>query len=346
MGRLAKAVQAKAETEKQSVQSLQAQVRQLEETIRQLRAAKMFSMPIGKGSKAKRGDSFLRVIVSDTHGSALDGLDWKDPGSRELPQIPKITGGAAKAFLDDLEFLRPAEVFHLGDVVEAGAFLAEHHAFCYVHEAKYTWVEDQLAANLFLNEAQKRSPDADWKLTEGNHDARPEIWCIDKTKGNFHDAQEMAEKLGTRAVLGMKERRIDYVGRSEYRDGLNRPGTIKRNGCHFLHGEYSGNDAAKKAVDDFCANVCFGHTHRVDTRGRESIHDTHVQAWNFGALCKRRRMWNHTRSTNWQTGYGIQVVRPADNLFLTLPISIIDGVSLLPCMVGHFKTPSKALVKR
>jgi len=236
MGKVAEVLKADKASQGREVKALRAEVDSLNETIRQLRSAKMFAMPIGKGAKAKRGDTFIRVVVGDTHGSALDGLEWSQPTSNGLPRSCKITGGAAKAVLDDLEFLRPAEVVHLGDVVEAGAFLASHHAWGYVHECKYTWVEDQLAANGFLNEAQARTKDAEWYLTEGNHDRRPEIWCIDQVGGNYQDAVAMVEREGTRALLHIKEREIKYIGSTESMPGEHRPGVLKLGHCRYTHG--------------------------------------------------------------------------------------------------------------
>lgn len=346
MASLEGALKSKRGAEQREIKSLRAEVDALNETIRQLRSAKMFAMPIGKGAKAKRGDTFIRVVVGDTHGSALDGLAWSNPTSDVLPRSCKIAGGAAKAFLDDLEFLRPAEVVHLGDVVEAGAFLASHHAWGYVHECTYTWVEDQLAANCFLNEAQARTKDADWYLTEGNHDRRPEIWCIDQVGGNYQDAVDMVAREGTRALLHVKERGIRYVGSTELMPGEHRPGVLKLGHCRYTHGSACGVNAAKSNVDAFSANVCFGHTHRIATSAKETSDSPHVQAWSFGALCQRRRMWQNSDPSNWQNGYGIQVVDCATGRFQTIQIGIIDGQSLLPCLVGHFRTPSKALVKK
>jgi predicted phosphodiesterase len=345
MGKLTAAIKSKEAQERKRVLDLENQIRQLEETIKQLRAAKMFAMPIGKGAKAKRGDAFIRVVVGDTHGSALDGLEWGEPGKKGEPRSCKISGGAAKAFLEDLEFLRPAEVVHLGDVVEAGAFLASHHAWGYVHECTYTWVEDQLAANCFLNEAQARTRDAEWYLTEGNHDRRPEIWCIDQVGGNYQDAVAMVDREGTRALLHIKERGIKYIGSTELMPGEHRPGVLKLGRCRYTHGSACGMNAAKANLDAFSANVCFGHTHRIATAAKEIADSPHIQAWSFGALCERRRMWQNGDPSNWQNGYGIQVVDCATGRFQTIQIGIIDGQSLLPCLVGHFRS-SSPLVKR
>src|SRR5262245_1186760 len=66
-----------------------------------------FKIPTGKPRKASKG-AFTRVIVPDSHGCYID------------PE-------ACKAFLADLEQLRPAEVVMLGDHLDCGGWLAQHH---------------------------------------------------------------------------------------------------------------------------------------------------------------------------------------------------------------------------
>jgi len=76
-------------------------------------------LPAGKSPKRHKG-SYLRVIVPDTHGSQCDPA-------------------AIAAFLGDVERLQPREIVMMGDHLDCGGFLAEHHVWGYVPECDYTY---------------------------------------------------------------------------------------------------------------------------------------------------------------------------------------------------------------
>lgn len=105
-----------------------------------------------KPAKAKKVlNDHIRVIIPDSHGS-------------------QINIEAASAFLADLKALNPKEVVMLGDHVDCGGWLAQHHTLGYVAETLYSYEDDIKAANDFLDQIQLNAPDAEIHYIEGNHE--------------------------------------------------------------------------------------------------------------------------------------------------------------------------------
>src|ERR1700679_961816 len=117
---------------------LQAKVKTLEGHVERLTASvhkhtqakkhrKLFDIP--KALKRQTGDK-VRMICGDTHGSSIDMA-------------------AAGQFLADVARVQPDEIVCLGDHVNCGGFLAEHHVMGYVAETEYSYCEDIAFANSF-----------------------------------------------------------------------------------------------------------------------------------------------------------------------------------------------------
>jgi hypothetical protein len=82
----------------------------------------------------KRSTSdIIRVCIPDTHGCLADQQ-------------------AIAAMLADIKALDPHEIILLGDHVDCGGFLAQHHVMGYVAETDYTYEEDLAAAGRFLDQ--------------------------------------------------------------------------------------------------------------------------------------------------------------------------------------------------
>jgi predicted phosphodiesterase len=292
-------------TEKQRIASLARTVASL---TAQLAVARKGKAVIPKGPRRTFAKGFCRVIVTDTHGSSID---------------PR----AAKAFLDDLEQINPAEVVMLGDHIDCGGFLAPHLRDDYVAELAYTVEGDVGAANEFLDSVQSRAPGAKIHYLEGNHEFRIQKFVVDQARGNVFDASWLAKMFSPPAVLNLQKRKITYYPQEGiYFDTENR-GVIQLGKCRFMHGRYCTKNAAKSHLDEYVCNIVFGHTHRADSYIRRTMDDT-FGAWNPGCLCITQPYYQHTANTHHTHGYGLQVVQ-GDGSFLHLNIPIIAGRSYL-----------------
>lgn len=265
-----------------------------------------FRIPVAKRSPAK--GTFVRLIIPDTHGAHVDKA-------------------AAGAMLADIEHLHPREVIWLGDHLDCGGFLAQHHTIGFVAETATTFEDDVAATNVLLDEVAARVSDAKQDYLEGNHEVRIEKFCVTMALRSGADAEFLRKRIGPEAVLHLQKRGVQYRREAEYHDGLSIRGTIKRGRCYFTHGVSHGQNAARKHLAAFGGNVVFGHVHRELSASDEQVDRGQIRAWCPGCLCTRRPYYHHTRPSGWTHGYAIQLVR--DGGFLHINVPIIDGKSYL-----------------
>lgn len=286
---------------------LEKRVEQLVESIEKLRGTK-FRLPVGRKTKVD-GKPFCRFAVPDTHGCLID------------PQ-------AASAFFSDMEIVKPAEVVLLGDHLECGGFLAQHHTLGYVAQTEYTFDEDVSATNQFLDRMQSIIPNARFDYIEGNHERRIENWCTTQALANKTDAEFLRRMFSASSVLHLEKRNINWIRQGVFYDDLPLPATIKRGLCYFTHGSSTAKHAASEHVKKFGGNVVYGHTHRADSYFIRTVKTGVIGAWSPGCLCVLQPLWQHTNPTDWSHGYGLQLVNP-DGSFLHINVPIIDGKSYL-----------------
>lgn len=274
-----------------------------------------WTIPLSKSGP--REGAFIRVIVPDTHGSHLN---------KE----------AANAFLHDLDSLGAREVVWLGDHIDCGGFLAQHHVWGYVAEADYSFADDIDAANVLLDAVQERTPDAEHHFLLGNHERRLETWCMTETLRHQKDAQFLLDLVGPRSVLNIDKRGFQLYEQGKRYGDCKIPATIKLGKCHFTHGQRSGKHATSATLGDFGGCVVHGHTHRRACATTWTVNEGEIAAWCPGFLAEIQPYWTHQRPTGWTHGYAIQLVQ-ADGRFLHVNVPIIDGVSYLVQMTERIR---------
>ena len=294
--------------DKRLIRNLERTIDELERQLLDTRQAK-FTLPVGPRKKTKgKRRGHCCVIIPDSHGSLIDPA-------------------ACTAFLNDLEQINPAEIVMLGDHLDCGGFLAQHHTLGYVAQSEYTFAEDVDAANQFLDAIQKRAPKAEIHYISGNHERRVGAWIVTQTLRNNADARYLESMFAPEIVLHLKERGIKHYSQGVTYGGRTVPAILKLDNRNFMHGEFTGKNAAKQHVDEFVCNITFGHTHRADSYTRRTVDDT-FSAFNPGCLCKLQQYYNHSRLTHHTHGYGIQSVGD-EHSFLQFNVPIIDGKSYL-----------------
>lgn len=277
----------------------------LEEYTDAIRAREVHTSPPPR--EAKTAD-IVRVCVGDVHGMRMD---------KE----------AVSAFLQDLSRIQPDEIVLGGDIVDCGGWLAKHQPIGYVAEADYSYQEDIAAGNWFLDEVQRRCPNAVIYYVEGNHEDRVERWAVDQTVSQAREAAFLLAAFSPKTLLRLDERGISYYRRSEtYVDGLP-PGWIKLGKMFFTHTLGKGKNAARSAVDRTAGNVTYFCTHREDTATVVLPGVGMVKAFNPGCLCVRQPLWRHSDPTSWSHGYGIDLVASSGN-FQRIHVPIWNGESL------------------
>lgn len=292
---------------KAKLESAFAIIDQQNERLEKLAQTK-FVIPNQRQQKTSKG-CYVRVICPDSHGSSIDPL-------------------AAAAFLADLQELQPKEVIHVGDAIDCGGFLAQHHVWGYVAETEYTFEQDVSAANEFFDRVQAAAPKASFDYLEGNHERRIEAWCVTQSLRSKIDAGMLKRMFGVATQLHIAKRGIRHFEQGQTYDGCRVQSTIRRGRCYFTHGTKHGKNAANAMLTRFGANVVFGHVHKLLSASDRTVKDGEIGAWSVGSLCKQQPLWRHSDPTDWCQGYGVQYVRP-DGDFLHCNIPIIDGKSYL-----------------
>lgn len=255
-----------------------------------------------------RGDR-TRLIFGDMHGSQME---------------PAVV----EAILGDIQRLQPAEIVLLGDMVNCGGHLAEHHTLGYVAEIEeQSYEADIQATSAVLDRIQSIAPSSRIYYLEGNHEERVERWCVTRTLGSKRDAQFLLEQYSPQRLLRLKERGIDYYRRSVFYDGLPVPGTLRLDKCYFWHSTSSARHAASTNVARVGGNVVYGHTHRIQQDQQRLVSTGEISAWCPGCTCRLQPFWRHSEPTNWSHGQAIQLITPEKN-FLHINVPIIAGQSL------------------
>lgn len=271
-------------------------------------------LPISHSRPRLKGDT-IRTCIPDTHGAKVDKT-------------------ALSAVLGDVAALQPHEIILLGDHVDCGGFLAQHHVMGYVAETSYSYEDDLAAANDFLDALRRAAPNAVIGYIEGNHEARIETWAITQTLRHQKDSDMLRRALAPEFRLKLAERGIKYYRRGECYDGLTVPGVIKRDKCYYFHGFSTARNATAVTHSKVAGNCVFGHTHRAQSDIVSPMSTGIIGSWNPGCLCERQPMWQHGRPTDWTHGYANQMVSHTGQ-FLHLNIPIIEGRSLFTSLLRN-----------
>jgi hypothetical protein len=287
-----------------------------EKQAEQLEAMKKAKFQFSRQRPEKPGKTFIRFIVPDTHGSLIDQK-------------------ASAAMFADLEQMgdKVREVVLLGDHLECGGFLAEHHVLGYVAQSEYKFVDDVVAANAFLDRIQQLAPKAKIHYLEGNHENRIERWVVDRVVGHSQDKSFLQSMFCTESVLGLKSRGIEFYSSGGFY-GLRVPGAIKLGKCHFLHGSNHGKDVARKMAGMFGGNVVFAHVHTQQAVTVRTVTAGEIGAWCPGCLCALQPLYRHSSITDWSLGYAFQIVHSGSDDFLHINVPVIGDRSLLQGFAG------------
>lgn len=269
-------------------------------------ARRVHISPPKPGRAARRaGGDRVRVLIPDTHGAKGDRA-------------------AIAALLTDLKTLDPDEIIFLGDHVDCGGFLAQHHVLGYVAETTYSYEEDIAHANALLDQVTAAAPRARLEYIEGNHERRVETWAVTQTLRHRQDSAMLRRLVAPEFLLKLKERGIPYYRQGEFYDNLPVPGVIKRGKCFFFHGISTAKNAVAATIQRIGGNCVSAHTHRAQSDIIRMVGTGVIGSWNPGCLCEMQPLWQHTAPTNWTQGYALQLVR-ASGAFLHLNVPVLNG---------------------
>lgn len=294
------------------VASLRLQLDHATAQIERMEKAKRAKIIAATPVRKRDSGDIIRVVIPDTHGA-------------------KANRPAIAAMLSDIKALDPQEIILLGDHVDCGGHLAQHHVMGYVAETAYSYEDDISAANGFLDSLRAAAPHARIEYIEGNHERRVETWCVTQTLRHQHDSEGLRKLYAPEYRLNLRERGIPYYRESVCYDGLSLPGVIKRGKCYFFHGFSTSKNSTASTVEKIAGNCVFGHTHRAQSFIVRKANVGVIGAWNPGCLTDLQPLWQHANPTEWTHGYGVQFIHGDDFLHLNVPI--IEDKSLFGALV-------------
>lgn len=291
--------------------------RELELLVRDARLSN-FKIPTQKSQTRKSGSSYVRVAFGDTHGASIDIPAWQ-------------------AFLRDMERLNPKVIVHGGDIVDCGGWLAEHHTMNYLPETNYSYFDDISAANQMWDQLQEVCPEAEIHAIQGNHDVRPERWCIQQTRRHRVDAERLASLVTPEVLMHLDKRGINWYRRDTHYHGLaGNKGSIRLGKCCFTHPQRSSKHHASKMASSWGANVVYFHTHRRDYYPAQNSRGEEWGAWNPGCMCHLRKPYQHSENWEHSHGYHLQYVSE-DGTFFPMNVQISNGHSFLGDFIEALK---------
>jgi cell division protein FtsB len=281
----------------------------LKAEVERLKAARKVTWKPGPAVKPETKDDTVTMIMPDSHGMYADHQ-------------------ALSLFVQDVKSVQPDHIIGLGDHLDCGGFLAQHHVLGYVAQLGYSYEQDLAACAAHLDAIQKAAPSANIELLEGNHEERVEKWCVQQTLGHAADADALRKLYAPQYRLHLEERGIRYYRRSETYDGIGTPGVIHRGNVFYVHDGAGGSDPARAHLTKFGGNVVFGHIHRMMSVTGQMVATKEIGAWSFGCLSVKQPLWQHSRCTTWTHGYGLKLTNRSGK-FLMLSIPLIGGESYL-----------------
>jgi len=293
---------------KRQIDALTQQLTQTQATLERTIEARRVKFKAAPRPSGRQTGDIVRVSIHDTHGMHAD---------------PK----AISALIADLKVIDPDEIILLGDIVDCGGFLAQHHVMGYVAETAYSYEQDIEASNALLDAIQQAAPRAKIEYVEGNHEKRVETWAVTATLRHSRDSEALRRLYAPEFRLNLKARGIPYYRMSECYDGLTVPGFIKRGKLFYTHGSFITSKHATAAIHAKVAgNVRFANTHRAQAETVYRVGVGFIGAYNAGCACLKGPLWRNTDPTEWSDGYGLDFIAPSQS-FLALNVPILDGVS-------------------
>lgn len=270
-----------------------------------------YKAPKIKKRKKVNGKYFLRVLFGDTHGCHIDNGAWS-------------------AFLNDLDLFgkQVKEWVHGGDIRDCAGTYSRFKKI-HLREFSYTIQDDTKAANIQLDQVQRRVPNTKRAIAiEGNHDWRVDFWAIENFK-NAVDAKMVIDLLGTKTCLFLDKRGIEYYSSHECHMGLNKPGMIQLGKNKIVHGNFNTLHATYQHVSECKDNIIHFHNHRMSSSIIRTPDRNAVVGQGVACLCELQPYYHHYHLSTHTHGYLLQIVNEKTEKFQNIPVSIVNGQSMM-----------------
>jgi hypothetical protein len=247
-----------------------------------------------KAAKLKNEDIFKLVVMPDTH-------------------VPEDDKGAVSAFLQFLKWYRPHGLVILGDFLEM-----ESVSHWDPKSAKpRRLVPDVKAAKALLKKIDlSAGPQCLFRrFIIGNHEVWQDSYLIEKVPEFYDGIEELGVSLRIQDLLGLKDFGFRVIPFNEI---------LQVGELHLIHGIFTNTHHAKKHLDTYGVNLCYGHTH--DTQQHIGVNVRSVyEAFSTGCLRTLDAAFLKGRPSNWVHAFGVVEFQKNGHYTKTVP-HIINGV--------------------
>ena len=200
---------------------------------------------------------------------------------------------------------KPDEVILLGDFMDVSSLSAWDYDKKRPMEGR-RYVKEITRANEELDYIQKYTK----KITylEGNHEDRVNRY-LDKNP-------EMEGMIEIQEQLGLEERKIDWIKMNDL---------YKKGDMYFTHGLYTNLYNARKHLQTFGCNVCYGHQHGTQTSMQNMKMQEPHMAYALGTLGDKAPDYMRNRPANWINQFAVFYWDDKSGLFNLYPINVIKN---------------------
>jgi hypothetical protein len=214
--------------------------------------------------------------------------------------IPKQNNKALNCALKAIEFLKPDGITLNGDIMDSGTF-SRHDRFS---PPKCHWTDSQFYKHSkheydgmikLLDRIDRIAPKARKRYEMGNH----EVWVEDFIK---ESPAIRRPRFSLEDRLGLKKRGYSVY---KYNDFMHL-GKLK-----VTHGIYSGQNHAKKHLNEMGTSILYGHLHNIEVASKVTPARVSHMAWANGCLCNLNPTYLRNKPQNWNHSFAIVYVWPS-----------------------------------
>ena len=210
-------------------------------------------------------------------------------------QIPYEDKQTCKAVFKYIKDFQPDEIIQLGDFLDFDCISHWQKGNERIINKKLR--KEYVAGNEFLDQLQSVAPKSKIVIIQGNHDQRIEKYLDANPAGEGY--------LEFETCLKLKERGIKFV---KFWD---KGTTYKIGHATFIHGLYTGDQHAKKHVQQYGTNIFYGHLHDIQNYSQVHKGDNKtLVGQSLGCLCEYNQSYMKGKPSRWQQGFGVFYFQP------------------------------------
>lgn len=213
--------------------------------------------------------------------------------------IPNENRKALSCALQAIKHIKPNGITLNGDIMDCGVFSRhDRHKL-----PKSTWTDSQFykasaydyrRMEVFLDAIDAAAPRARKRYELGNH----EVWLQDFIA---ESPITRVPKFSLEHRLALKKRKYRVYGYNDF---------MRLGKLYVTHGIYTGQNHAKKHLQEMGASILYGHLHNIEVASKVTPAKTSHMAWANGCLCNMNPAYLRNKPQNWNHSFAVVYTWP------------------------------------